>query len=217
MKWRLDYPRKQLEKSLDCLMLGVLVTMCLKWESSFRHQINGGSMAPPERPWTDHLNKLMGEVFISSHVIPQTVLCQTMNIQGQQLKADRVLHGWVSFLKGVATAPQPYSVHIPGRLNLVESNLIFAQWYLCSWQSASWQWESSRTNPKKQLGSDRALKCHLCAHLKKDSQRGPFNGGGHQHYPQLQPVIPEVSLKTPCKTDSWTEKMANQLLGGNIW
>ena len=123
----------------------------------------------------------------------------------------------VSFLEGVATAPQPYSVHIPGRLDLVESNLIFAQWYLGSWQSASWQWESSRTNPKKQLGSDRALKCHLCAHLKKDSHRGPFNGGGHQHYPQLQPVIPEVSLKTPCKTDSWTEKMANQMLGGNIW
>ena len=61
-------------------LAGSGVTVCLKWESSFWHQINGGPMAPPERPWIDHLDGLVGEVSISFHMTPQTVFSQTMNI-----------------------------------------------------------------------------------------------------------------------------------------
>ena len=63
--------------------------------------------------------------------------------------------------------------------------------------------------------SEEAIRVTFALTLKK-TLRGPFNGGGHQHYPPLQRIIPEVSLKTPCKTDSWAEKMAIGMLGENI-
>lgn len=204
VKWRLDYPRKEAREvpglpgagsAGHCASeVGVLLLAPNKWRS------HGAS-------WTA-LDRSSGwkEVSISFHVTSHPVFSSWRQIM--------FCTDGFPFLEGIATAPQPCSVHI---LNLVESNLILAQWYLCSWQLASWQWESSRTNPKKHSGSDRALKRHLCSHLKKDSQRGPFNGGGHQHYLQLHWIIPEVSLKTPWKTDSRAEKMAILMLGENIW
>ena len=63
--------------------------------------------------------------------------------------------------------------------------------------------------------SEEAIRVTFALTLKKNL-RGPFNGGGHQHYPPLQRIIPEVSLKTPCKTDSWADKMAIVMLGENI-
>lgn len=64
-------------------------------------------MALPEWPLRNYLDGLMGEVFISFHVIPQTVLTQTLNVRGQRLKAGHVLHRWVSLSSGYR--PQHHS------------------------------------------------------------------------------------------------------------
>lgn len=173
-------------------MSGVRGPVCLKYESSFRHQING---RPHSTSWMS-FDVLSGGprsgVFLSFikcmvHVTSPTVLSQATNILLRTATTGKSLSAQVafSFLGTQATTPQHYSAQtIRGRCYwLVEMSLM---WHDNNHAPDSIGAVEIGANSEKQMasGPDIDLKCNLYSPWKRVSE-GTFHWGGYQHHMQF--------------------------------